>query len=231
MGARAYIMLTISGSKLKRLFIKANDQVESISLHNAPNLYEVSIAFDELAIGLNYDPVFDLEKFVGSLPKIKILRLNGKFLQLFIENLEMSLLLTLQSLKVLEFKDVNFMDFIQIFGVVCLLKCAPNLQELYIKAHIIILSDLVSSYLRELSRSNFISLHKLRLAKLTKISNFVAEFEFIRFLLFSSSSLVTVTIVEHPKLKAEKALDLARELLKIKPSSGVCINLLRENKT
>nr|XP_016473993.1 PREDICTED: F-box/FBD/LRR-repeat protein At1g13570-like [Nicotiana tabacum] len=43
--------VNISGSKLKRLHIKAYDKYESISLENAPNLTEVSVMLDRVVTG------------------------------------------------------------------------------------------------------------------------------------------------------------------------------------
>ncbi|XP_016501098.1 F-box/FBD/LRR-repeat protein At1g13570-like [Nicotiana tabacum] len=69
----------ISGSKLKRLHIKAFDNFESISLENAPNLTEVTVTLERLVIGLEGGKLIsDLVKLVGSLPKLKILCLKWK---------------------------------------------------------------------------------------------------------------------------------------------------------
>jgi len=75
------------------------------------------------------------------------------------------------------------------------------------------------------------TLPKVKILRLNgKIAGFVPEFEFIRFLLFNSPSLVTMSIVEHPQLEAENALDLARKLLQLTPPSRVCIDFWRDSK-
>ncbi|XP_009783981.1 F-box/FBD/LRR-repeat protein At1g13570-like [Nicotiana sylvestris] len=71
----------IIGSKLKVLSIKADDKFESISLENAPNLTKVTVALERAVIGLEDNPIANLGKFGDCLAKVKLLRLNGKFLQ------------------------------------------------------------------------------------------------------------------------------------------------------
>ncbi|KAG5603688.1 hypothetical protein H5410_025180 [Solanum commersonii] len=90
----------ISGSKLQRLFIKVDDDFQSISLENVPNLTEVSITLDKVVLGLENNPKSDLV-----LDSLEILRLNGKFLQLLAETLVPPILSTsLDSLKIIELK-------------------------------------------------------------------------------------------------------------------------------
>uniref|UniRef100_A0A1S3ZDD3 F-box/FBD/LRR-repeat protein At1g13570-like n=1 Tax=Nicotiana tabacum TaxID=4097 RepID=A0A1S3ZDD3_TOBAC len=74
----------ISGSKLKKLRIKAYDKFKSISLENAPNLNEVSVMLERVVIG---NPNSDLVKFVGSLPKVKTIRVNGMCLKSEVDHL------------------------------------------------------------------------------------------------------------------------------------------------
>uniref|UniRef100_M1CCP5 Uncharacterized protein n=1 Tax=Solanum tuberosum TaxID=4113 RepID=M1CCP5_SOLTU len=72
---------------------------------------------------------------------------------------------------------------------------------------------------------------KLRLIKLTNISSFVPEFEFIQFLLFSSPSLVTMSIVEHPELEPVEALRITKRLLQLRLSSAVSIDFSSDSTT
>ncbi|XP_060173077.1 F-box/FBD/LRR-repeat protein At1g13570-like isoform X1 [Lycium barbarum] len=220
----------ISGPKLKSLFIKA-DTFKSISLKNTPKLSKVSVYLERALIGLETRHVSDLVMFVGSMSNVKILQLDGKFLQLLAETpFPPTLRTPPDSLKILELKDVNFMDLNQVSVVVCLLRSAPNLQELYIEASTVELNqELVSDYLKHLDYTNF-PLSKLHLAKLTNISSFIPEFEFIRFLLFSSPSLVTMTILQHPQLEEKEALNIAIKLLQFRLSSVVSINFSRDNE-
>ncbi|XP_055809505.1 F-box/FBD/LRR-repeat protein At1g13570-like [Solanum dulcamara] len=218
----------ISGSKLKRLSIKADDKFESISLEKAPNLTEVFVSLERVVIGLKGNPISDFVKLVNSLPKVKILRLNGNFLQLLAETPVPSMLPT--SLKILQLKGVNFTKFDQISAVVCLIRNSPNLEQLYIESSTTKLKHKqVSGYLQLLDCTTF-PFRQLHQVKLTNISGFIPEFELIRFLLFSSPSLVTMSIVEHPQLAAEKALEVARKLLQLQPPSPVSIDFSRDGK-
>lgn len=123
------------------------------------------------------------------------------------------------------------MDLNPVSVAVRLLISAPNLQELYVEASTIELNqEQVSDYLKCLDCTTF-PLSKLHLVKLTNISAFIPEFEFIRFILFSSPSLVTMNILEHPELEAEKALNIARKLLQLRPPSAVSIDFSRDSKT
>ncbi|KAK4357675.1 hypothetical protein RND71_023285 [Anisodus tanguticus] len=187
---------SITGSKLQRLCIKADDELESISLENAPNLTEVSVTLDKVVIGLESNPNSDMVKFVDGLPRVEILRLNGKFLQLLAQTPVPPILSTSPvSLKIIELKGVNFTNFDEISAVVCLIRSAPNLQELHIEASTIELNqEQVSGCLKLLDCTAF-PLSKLHLVKLTNISSFVPEFKFIQFLLFSSPSLATMSIM------------------------------------
>nr|XP_016509673.1 PREDICTED: protein SUPPRESSOR OF GENE SILENCING 3-like isoform X1 [Nicotiana tabacum] len=120
---------------LKRLFIKDDEKFKSISLENASNLSELSVSLERVVTGREGKPVSDLVTFVGTLSKVKILPLNGMFPQLLDEAPVLPMLLpSSYSLKILELKGVNFMDFNQISVVVLLLASAPNLQELYVEA-------------------------------------------------------------------------------------------------
>ncbi|KAH0644101.1 hypothetical protein KY289_035075 [Solanum tuberosum] len=217
----------ISGSKLQRLFIKVDDDFQSISLENVPNLTEVSITLDKVVLGLENNPKSDL--VLDSLPSLEILRLNGKFLQLLAETLVPPILSTsLDSLKIIELKGVDFMSFDEISFVVFLIRSAPNLQELRIEASTVELNqEQVSGYLKRLH----CTMGKLRLVKLTNISSFVPEFEFIQFLLFSSPSLVTMSIVEHPELELVEALIITKRLLQLRLSSAVSIDFSSDCKT
>uniref|UniRef100_A0A1U7WUA7 F-box/FBD/LRR-repeat protein At1g13570-like n=2 Tax=Nicotiana sylvestris TaxID=4096 RepID=A0A1U7WUA7_NICSY len=199
----------ISGSKLKKLRIKAYDKFKSISLENAPNLNEVSVMLERVVIG---NPNSDLVKFVGSLPKVKTIRVNGMCLKLLAKTPVPPILWKSPDfLKVIELKGLKFIDFKQISAAVCLIRSALNLQELYIEASTAELNqEQVSGYLKFLDCSTF-PLKKLHLVKLTNISGFDPEFEFIWFLLFSSPSLVTMSIVEHPKLGVKEAQIIRRK--------------------
>ncbi|XP_060215733.1 uncharacterized protein LOC132642675 [Lycium barbarum] len=125
----------------------------------------------------------------------KYFGLNGKFLQLLAKTPVPPILSpSPDSLKIIEFKGVNFMNFDEISVVVCLIRSAPNLQELHIEASTVELNqEQVSGYLKLLDCTTF-PLSKLHLVKLTNISSFVPEFEFIHFLVFSSPSLATLRI-------------------------------------
>uniref|UniRef100_A0A1S3XL26 F-box/FBD/LRR-repeat protein At1g13570-like n=2 Tax=Nicotiana TaxID=4085 RepID=A0A1S3XL26_TOBAC len=69
----------ISGSNLKTLRVKDDDEFESICLVDAPNLTEVSVSLrGEFLKG---NPISDLIMFMERLSKVRILHLNGKFLQ------------------------------------------------------------------------------------------------------------------------------------------------------
>ncbi|MCD7466291.1 hypothetical protein HAX54_002854, partial [Datura stramonium] len=81
----------------------------------------------------------------------------------------------------------------------------------------------VSGYLELLDCTMF-PLSKLHLVKFTNISSFIPEFEFIRFLLFSSPSLATMSIVEHPELESLEVLRITRKLLQLRVSSTVSID-------
>ncbi|XP_060215834.1 F-box/FBD/LRR-repeat protein At1g13570-like [Lycium barbarum] len=174
----------IGGSKLQQLFVKVDDDFKSISLENAPNLTEVSVTLDKVVIGLEGNPKFGLVNIVDGLSRVEILRLNGKFLQLLAEPPVLPILSTsLDSLNIIELKGVNFMNFDEISAVVCLIRSASNLHELHIEASTVELNqEQVSGYLKLLNCTKF-PLGKLHLVKLTNISSFVPEFEFIRFLL------------------------------------------------
>nr|XP_016480293.1 PREDICTED: F-box/FBD/LRR-repeat protein At1g13570-like [Nicotiana tabacum] len=231
--------VNISGCKLKRLRIKAYDKFESISLENAPNLTEVSVMLDRIVtdsdkvvIGLEANPNSDLVKFVDSCPRVELLCLNGKFLQLLAQTpVPPKLSTSPDSLKILEFKGVNFMNFDEISAVVCLIRSAPNLQELYIEASTVKLNqEQVSGYLKLLDCSTF-PLSKLHLVKLTNISAFDPEFEFIRFILFSSPSLATMSILQHPQLEVAEALEITKKLLLFRLSSAVSIEFSSDSKT
>ncbi|MCD7461296.1 hypothetical protein HAX54_045833 [Datura stramonium] len=114
-GCSGVCNFNISGSKLKKLSIKADDKFESISLENAPNLTEVSVLLEKVKIGRKGNPISDLVSFVNSLPKVKILRLNGKFLQFLTETPVPPMLPTLpNSLKILQVEGVNFTNVDQI---------------------------------------------------------------------------------------------------------------------
>nr|XP_016479336.1 PREDICTED: F-box/FBD/LRR-repeat protein At1g13570-like [Nicotiana tabacum] len=71
----------ISGSKLQRLFTKADDNFKSISLEKAPNLSEVYVSLGGVVKGPEENGVFDLVSFIGSLPEVKVLSVDSKFLQ------------------------------------------------------------------------------------------------------------------------------------------------------
>ncbi|XP_009773187.2 F-box/FBD/LRR-repeat protein At1g13570-like [Nicotiana sylvestris] len=75
----------ITGSNLKRFLIKDDEKFKSISLENASNLSEVSVSLERVVTGREGKPVSDLGTLVDTLPKVKILRLNGMFLQLLDE--------------------------------------------------------------------------------------------------------------------------------------------------
>nr|XP_016479337.1 PREDICTED: uncharacterized protein LOC107800640 [Nicotiana tabacum] len=134
------------------------------------------------------------------------------------------------SLKIIKLKGVNFMDFGQISLAASLIRRATNLQELHIEASTVKLNqEQVSGYLELLDCITF-PLSKLHLVKLTNISAFDPEFGFIRFLLLSSPSLVTMSILEHPQLEAEKALNIVRKLLQLRPPSAASIDFSRGSK-
>ncbi|MCD9560872.1 hypothetical protein HAX54_019693 [Datura stramonium] len=76
----------------------------------------------------------DLIKFMDDLYRVKILCLNCKFLQLLAETPVSSILSTsLDSTKIIELRDVNFMNFDEISIVVCLIRSVLNFHELYIE--------------------------------------------------------------------------------------------------
>ncbi|XP_060210141.1 F-box/FBD/LRR-repeat protein At1g13570-like [Lycium barbarum] len=185
----------ISSTNLKRLFIEADDELKSISLEKAPNLSEVSVYLKRVVIGPEGNHVSDLVMFVGSLPNVKLLRLDGKCLQLLAEPPVPTMISrSPYSLKILELKSLNFMDFDQISVVVCLLRSAPNLQELSIEASTIkINQDQVSGYLKLLDCADF-PLRNLHLVKLTKISFCDPELQFMAFLHRSTPLPVTMII-------------------------------------
>ncbi|XP_060210148.1 F-box/FBD/LRR-repeat protein At1g13570-like isoform X2 [Lycium barbarum] len=185
----------IRGTNLKSLFIEADDKLKSISLEKAPNLSEVSVYLKRVVIGLEGNYVSHLVMFVGSLPNVKLLRLDGKCLQLLAEPPVPTMISrSPYSLKILELKSLNFMDFDQISVVVCLLRSAPNLHELYIEASTLkINQEQVSGYLKLLDCADF-PLRNLHLAKLTKISFFDPELQFMVFLHRSTPSPLTMII-------------------------------------
>ncbi|MCE3215901.1 hypothetical protein HAX54_004023, partial [Datura stramonium] len=131
----------------------------------------------------------------------EVLRLSGKFLQLLAETPVPPILSTSRdSLKIIELKGVNFVNFDEISAVVCLIRSAPNLLELYIEASTVALNtEDVSGYLKLLDCTMF-PLSKLHLVKFNNISSFAPEFEFIRFILFASPSLATMSFVEPQNL-------------------------------
>lgn len=76
---------------------------------------------NEVSVMLESDPAkLDLVKFMDDLSRVEILRLNGKFLQLLAETPVPPILSTSpDSLKIIELKGVNFMNFDEISAVVC----------------------------------------------------------------------------------------------------------------
>ncbi|KAM3301547.1 hypothetical protein P3S67_016049 [Capsicum chacoense] len=114
------------------------------------------------------------------------------------------------------------MDLDQMGVVVCLIRSAWNLKELFIEASTELNQEQVSSYLKLLDCTTS-PLSKLHQVKLANISGFDPELEFIRFLLFCSPSLVKMTILEHPQLESAAALEVARKLLQFGQPLAVCL--------
>ncbi|PHT25061.1 hypothetical protein CQW23_35291 [Capsicum baccatum] len=153
----------ISGSYLERLFIKADDNFQSISLEKAPNLSDVYLSPGKIVEGQEGNCVSDLVTFMGCLPKVKLLGFDSQFLQV--------------SAKKFLFQSSTELNLEQVSSDLKLLDCTTP------------------------------PLSKLHQVKLTNISGFDPELEFIRFLLFSSPSLVKMTILEHPQLESAAALE------------------------
>ncbi|PHU18809.1 hypothetical protein BC332_09960, partial [Capsicum chinense] len=124
----------ISGSYLERLFIKADDNFQSISLEKAPNLSDVYLYPGKIVEGQEGNCVSDLVTFMGCLPKVKLLDFDSQFLQLLSGTPAPPMLLTAPlSLTIIKLKGVNFLDFDQMGVVVCLIRSAWNLKELFIE--------------------------------------------------------------------------------------------------
>ncbi|PHT48499.1 hypothetical protein CQW23_12707 [Capsicum baccatum] len=125
-----------SGSKLERFSMKVDDY-KPISLENAPNLTEVSVMLDKVVLGTEHD----LLKFLDGLSSVEILHLNSKFLHGMLLLLSGGLSKTVSSisskivllgeilvppilstspdsLKIIYFKGVSFMNFDEINPVV-----------------------------------------------------------------------------------------------------------------
>ncbi|PON45844.1 F-box domain containing protein [Trema orientale] len=212
------ILLKIQNTKLRYLKIVA--AVADIRLRNNPFLADVEIRLRIPPIPNVWQKDNNVVRIIGCLQGIKRLALSSWSL-VFLANGDVpeKLPSLLQNLTVLELSEVTVDNLKHAMVSLCLIKSAPNLEELFISvSRPFGSSKHVVDFLKE---KCLLGLHfkRLKVVKIRGIWEMAHAWHFIKFILANSPVLETMTIVCYRKERFTEAqlqqLERASEHVKI----------------
>ncbi|XP_031118905.1 F-box/FBD/LRR-repeat protein At1g13570-like [Ipomoea triloba] len=237
MEQEAFEHLISSCSLLERLTLMNFDGFTRLKIH-APNLlfFDVGGMFDDLSfkdtshlatvsIGLysGYDnqnlglaSSGNLVKFFANLPRIQRLEVQSYFLKYLAAGMVPGKLSTpCNELSYLSLR-INFNNLDECLAALCLLRSSPNLRELEIGARTEEQNTMrtIANFMEE-KYQNF-KFNRLHVVKISAISGFRQELNFIKFLLGSSPVLESMTI---KPASIDGAWDMLKELLRYRRAS------------
>lgn len=168
----------------------------------------------------------NLNKFVGNMPGITSLALDGSFLKFLEPGAPISkrLITTMENLKFLVVY-VEIYDLVQIQNVLCLIRSSPNLRKIYIRMvpegkgrdGMDLTVSLVEQYL-ELPNFNDMILGQLETVEIWGLVGSKAELHFIKLLLATSPSLRWMKLEYDTDPEEESRI--SRELLRFPRASS-----------
>ncbi|XP_004490301.2 F-box/FBD/LRR-repeat protein At1g13570-like [Cicer arietinum] len=211
------LSLTIRAPSLKYLCLQG--EFKEIFLVDMPLLVEIVVAmcmFDNVTEHIEQRTSCNFVKFLGGVPNLE--RLDGlvdftKYLS--IGNDLGNLSMIYNNLETIKMHLVSFEDMKEIRVVLRLITSSPNLKELHISGSSIIPTSIHTADLEFWEKecpSDYI-LGQLKVVKLTEMSGWPHEIEFIKYLLGCSPVLETMSIIPciyNMKYHLEKLVELMK---------------------
>ncbi|KAG5532606.1 hypothetical protein RHGRI_027037 [Rhododendron griersonianum] len=214
----------VSAPNLESLCFQATSVFKTICFENVPKLTDVSISTMDTEADHSAKSSTLLE-FLGSLPKLTRLSVNGKFLKFLAgDTLPQELPTAAEGLSYLKLNSLDFANFDEISCALCLIRNTPNLKELQIKACTTTAKPPKWGYM-EVEDHFGCTLDGLRVVKMELIKGFKPEQELVQYLLSNSPFLGKMSI-KYSQTQQRLILDMATELIRChKASPTVNISL------
>ncbi|KAK1355603.1 FBD domain-containing protein [Heracleum sosnowskyi] len=202
--------------KLKCLHQLCNEITSEFSLAGLENLSEYSFGLLEKSRTLAKK--FNVDKILGSLPKIEKFCIAMEFMQyLAAGRSPKTLSKSLPYLKILNISDILFNKSSEVSCLLCLIRSAPNLCNLNISAEYFVEGDLKKYRIID---SKDCTMDHLEIVTFRNFKGLRAELELVKFLLARSPLLKTMFINYSGTLEKDAALMMFKEMLKYSKASS-----------